>query len=282
MTHQHSPVKLTVITATYNRADFLPRCIESVASQSYPYKEHVIIDGGSTDGTIPLLKSYGAKYPHLRWISEKDNGISSALNKGLAIAGGDAVGVIGDDDFYAPEVFGIIAQEFERDEDVAVVTGNCDFIGNDNLVSNTQKASYTSRADLIQCWRYWGRQVAIAAPSTFIRKRVIDEVGGFDEADRFAMDYHHWLKITEKFPKIRAVDTVFAKFRLDTGTVSFSSNSEQWEEMLRISKRHWGSRTSRSYYENLFSYIKYYQWPRLKDKIMSTASALKKKVAPHS
>jgi glycosyltransferase involved in cell wall biosynthesis len=275
-------LKLSLITATYNRADFLPRCIESVASQSYPYKEHVIIDGGSTDGTIELLTSAAAKYPHIRWVSEKDNGISSALNKGLAIAGGDAIGVIGDDDFYAPEVFGIIAQEFERDEDVAVVSGNCDFIGNDNLVSNTQKASYTSREDLIKCWRYWGRQVSIAAPSTFIRKRVIDEVGGFDETDRYAMDYRHWLKITERFSKIRTVDKVIAKFRLDSGTVSFSSNSEQWEEMLRISKGYWGARTSWSYYENLFSYLKYYQWPQLKDKIMSTASSMKKRVAPQS
>jgi glycosyltransferase involved in cell wall biosynthesis len=279
--YQHLPVRLTVITATYNRASYLPRCIESVASQSYQDKEHVIIDGGSTDGTIALLKSYAGRYPHVRWLSEKDSGISSALNKGLAIARGDAIGVIGDDDLYAPEVFGIIAQAFD-DHDVAVVTGNCDFIGNDELVSQTQKASYTSREDLIQCWRYWGRQVAIAAPSTFIRKRVIDEVGGFDEVDRYAMDYHHWLKITEKFPKIRTVDTVLAKFRLDTGTVSFSSSRQQWEEMLSISKRYWGSRMSSSYYRNLLSYIRYYQCPRLRDQFMSTASSIKKKVMSRS
>jgi glycosyltransferase involved in cell wall biosynthesis len=263
-------LKLTVITATYNRASFLPRCIESVASQSYPHKEHLIIDGGSTDGTIPLLKAYAAKYPHIRWLSEKDNGISSALNKGLAIAGGDAIGVIGDDDFYAPEVFGIIAQEFERNEDVAVVTGDCDFIHNDDSVIKTQKASYTCRKDLIQGWLYWGKRIKIAAPSTFIRKRVIDEVGGFDEADLYAMDYHHWLKITKRFPNIRTVDRVFASFRLDQGTISFGSNNEQWQEMLTISKKHWGSKTNRLYYEMLFSYIKHYRWPLFKSKIKSS------------
>ncbi len=158
--------KLTAITATRNRETFLPRCIESVAAQSYPYKEHIIIDGGSSDGTISLLKSYAEKYPHIRWQSEKDSGISNALNKGLKIATGDAIGVIGDDDYYVPEAFAIIASEFERDADVGVVSGNCDIIGNDNLVKATQKASYTNRGDLIQCWRHWGKQVALAAPST--------------------------------------------------------------------------------------------------------------------
>ena len=256
--------KLTAITATRNREAFLPRCIESVAAQSYPYKEHIIIDGDSLDGTISLLKSYAEKYPHIRWQSEKDSGISNALNKGLTIATGDAIGVIGDDDYYVPEAFAMIASEFERDADVGVVAGNCDIIGNDNRVKATQKASYTNRGDLIQCWRHWGKRVALAAPSTFIRKRVIDEVGGFDEADRYAMDYHHWLKITKKFPKVRAVDAVFARFRCDTGSISFSLADEQWQELLMISKKHWRSEGTLIYGEILLSYLKYYQWPLFK------------------
>lgn len=256
--------KLTAITATRNRETFLPRCIESVAAQSYPYKEHIIIDGGSIDGTIAILESYAEKYPHLRWHSEKDSGISSALNRGLTMATGDAIGVIGDDDFYLPEAFAMIASEFGRDADAAVVAGNCDIIGNDNLVKATQRASYTNRSDLIQCWRYWGKQVALAAPSTFIRKRVIDEVGGFDEADRYAMDYHHWLKITKKFPKVRTVDAVFARFRCDTGSISYSLAGEQWRELLMISKKHWRSEGTLIYGEILLSYLKYYQWPLFK------------------
>jgi glycosyltransferase involved in cell wall biosynthesis len=280
MKNQHSPVKLSVVTATYNRREFLPRCIDSVAAQSYPNKEHIIIDGGSTDGTVALLESLAGKYPHLRWISEKDNGISSALNKGFALATGDAIGVIGDDDFYAPEIFAVIAAEFAAYPDAGLVSGNCEFIDNENRVTNIQRASYTSRKELIQCWRFWGKRVAIAAPSTFISKRVIDEVGGFDEADRYAMDYHHWLKITEKFSDVRTVDQVFARFRLDSGTVSFSSNSEQWKEMLRISRKFWGSKGSKEYYENLLSFMRYYQLPGLRDRILSTASTIKRKALP--
>ena len=262
-------LKLTAVTATYNRESFLPRCIESVAGQSYPHKEHVIIDGGSTDGTVSILKTYAAKYPHIKWLSEKDTGISSALNKGLAMATGDAIGVIGDDDFYTPEVFGIIASEFEKDSEIGLVSGNCDIMSNDNLVKASQKASYTNHVDLIQCWRYWGKEVALAAPSTFIRKRAIDEVGGFEEADRYAMDYHHWIKITQKFPKVRTVDVVFAKFRSDEGTNSFTFGTETWKELMAISKRHWGSKRSWMYYAILLSYVQHYKWPLVRGVVKS-------------
>src|SRR5207302_1511508 len=108
-------------------------------------------------------------------------------------------GIIGDDDSYAPEVFAIVAAEFEKSETLAIVTGNCEFVDNNGQVTATQRAGFTSRHDLIQCWRYWGKRVAIAAPSTFIRKSVIDKIGGFEESDRYAMDYRHWINITERF-----------------------------------------------------------------------------------
>lgn len=265
--------KISAVTATYNRKDFLPQCIMSVAGQPYPYKEHVLIDGGSTDGTVGIIKAYAAKYPHIKWISEKDNGVSSALNKGLALANGDAVGVIGDDDFYVPNVFGIIAAEFERDESVGIVAGNCDFLRNNGSLWKRQKASFTSRKDLIQCWRYWGNSVTLPAPSTFIRKKVIDVVGGFDENDRYAMDYHHWIKITEKF-EVTTVDEVFAKFRYDEGSISFSLAQAQWAEVLAISKKYWGTKRSLAYYEMLFSYLQYYKRARFeaqaREKLLSS------------
>jgi len=250
--------KISIVTATLNRKDYLPRCIEGVAGQSYPYKEHLIIDGGSTDGAFELLKSYAEKYPHLRWISEKDNGISSALNKGLAMATGDIIGVNGDDDFYEPGAFEIVADEFERNPSVGVVSGNCDHIRNDGTVEFTSKAGFTNRRDLIEYWRCWVRTVFLPAPSTFFRKTAVDLVGGFDEADRYAMDYHHWIKITEKFD-VKVIDRVLAKFRCDEGTVTFSRSAEQLAEMYAISRKYWGSRISVSYYRMAFSYLEYHK-----------------------
>ncbi len=172
--------KISVITATLNRRDYLPRCIEGVASQSYPHREHVIVDGGSTDGTVDLLRAYARKYPHIKWISEPDNGISSALNKAIGLASGEIIGVNGDDDFYQPEALEIVATEFEQDPAVAVVSGDCDHIRNDGTFWFTLKAGFTTNRDLVEYWRHWCRSVALPAPSTFFKKEVVAVVGGFE------------------------------------------------------------------------------------------------------
>src|SRR3977135_3607263 len=210
-------VKISAITATLNRKELLARCIEGVARQTYTQKEHVIVDGGSTDGTVEMLESLAARYPHLKWISEKDRGISDALNKGLALATGDVIGVNGDDDFYLAGAFEIVAREFEQNLSVGVVAGHCDCIRNDDSLFYTSKAGFTTRRDLIKHWETWGTTTFLPAPSTFFRKEVVSVVGGFDEADRYAMDYHHWIKITEKFD-VKVIDRVLARFRYDEGT----------------------------------------------------------------
>ncbi|HVS80697.1 MAG TPA: glycosyltransferase family 2 protein [Pyrinomonadaceae bacterium] len=261
--------KISVITATLNRKELLARCIEGVARQTYPNKEHIIVDGASTDGTVEVLESSSRRYPHLRWISEKDNGISDALNKGLALATGDIIGVNGDDDCYQPGAFEIVAAEFERNPDVGVVSGHCDNVRNDGTVAFTQKAGFTSRLDLIAYWKNWGNSVFLPAPSTFFRRRAVDVVGGFDEADRYAMDYHHWIKMTETF-EVRIVNQVLARFRYDEGTVTFSRSKEQAAETHAISRKYWGSRASLSYYRMAFSYFDFHNLYPLRERIRNS------------
>jgi glycosyltransferase involved in cell wall biosynthesis len=262
-------LKISVITATLNRKDFLPRCIAGVAGQSYPHKEHVIVDGGSTDGAVELLKSYAHKYPHIKWISEKDTGISNALNKGMAMATGDIIGVNGDDDFYEPGAFEIVAAEFERNPPIDMVSGNCDHIRNDGTLLFTMKAGFTNRRDLIEYWKHWGRSVFLPAPSTFFRKRALEAAGGFDEADHYAMDYHHWIKLTEK-SGVKIVDRVLAKFRYDEGTVTFSQTGKQFAETYAISKKYWGSKASLSYYRMAFSYFEFHRWRPFRERLRNS------------
>ncbi|MEO6725676.1 MAG: glycosyltransferase family 2 protein [Blastocatellia bacterium] len=258
--------KLSVITATYNRKDFLPRCLASVAGQSYASKEHIVIDGSSDDGTPELLAKYAEQNPHLKWISEPDRGISHAFNKGLAMATGDAIGVIGDDDFYEPDVFRLIAEEFARHPEAGIVSGHCDVINNDDQAITTEQARFTTRRELLECWRCWGRRVMLPAPSTFFRRQAVEAVGGFDEADRYAMDYRHWIKITERFP-VRILDRTLASFRHDAGTTSFSYNRQQWDETLAISKQYWGSKLSPDFYVLSFSYWRHFQYPEWRQRV---------------
>jgi glycosyltransferase involved in cell wall biosynthesis len=247
-------LKISIVTATLNRKDLLERCIEGVARQNYEDKEHLIVDGGSTDGTVEMLESLAARYPHLKWISEKDRGISDALNKGLALATGDVIGVNGDDDFYLLGAFEIVAREFENNHSVGVIAGHCDCIRNDDSLFYTSKAGFTTRRDLIKHWETWGTTTFLPAPSTFFRKEVVNVVGGFDEADRYAMDYHHWIKITEKFD-VKVIDRVLARFRYDEGTVTFSHAQKQWDETHRISRKYWGPLTSFEFYRMAWSYF---------------------------
>jgi glycosyltransferase involved in cell wall biosynthesis len=230
---------ISIVTATRNRATLLPRCLDAVAAQHYADKEHVVIDGASTDGTKELLEEYGRNQPHLKWISEPDRGLSDAFNKGLKLASGDCIGVIGDDDWYEDGAFEIVADLFARHPEAGMISGGCNHVRTDGSLISTQPARFSNRHELIQCWKHWGKSVSLPAPSTFIRREVIETVGGFEECDKYAMDYRHWIKITEKF-QVVTTPHVLANFRSDEGTISFSQNEKQWQETIAISRAYWG------------------------------------------
>jgi glycosyltransferase involved in cell wall biosynthesis len=269
--------RISIITATYNRRDLIGRCIESVAKQPYPDKEHIIVDGGSTDGTVEVIREYAARYPHIRWISEPDRGISDAFNKGLAMMQGDAVVIIGDDDFYEPDVFGRVVEEFRAYPEVGVVSGHLNMIRTDGSLADVAHAGFIDRKTLIKCWSHWCKDTLLPAPSTFIRREVIDTVGGFEVEDRYAMDYHHWIKITEKFD-VRIIDQILANFRWDDGSTSFSNWPKQWAETLAVSKKHWGSKFSGDYYDILYSYWKEYRWPQISKNLNGRKKQLRRTV----
>ena len=103
--------KISILTPSYNQGKYIEQAIASVIDQRYPHFEHIIIDGGSEDNTLSLLK----KYPHLKWISEKDRGQSDALNKALGMATGELVGWLNSDDYYAKETFERVRRRFDDD-----------------------------------------------------------------------------------------------------------------------------------------------------------------------
>ena len=113
-------LKISIITVSYNQGEFIRQNIESVLSKDYPNFEHIIIDGGSTDGTVDILK----EYPHLNWVSEKDRGQSDGLNKGFKKATGDIIVWINSDDMLCPGALCTINDYFESNPDKSVLTGN--------------------------------------------------------------------------------------------------------------------------------------------------------------
>jgi glycosyltransferase involved in cell wall biosynthesis len=259
--------RLSVLTATRNRRALLERCIESVASQDHPDKEHVIVDGASSDGSQELLREAGARHPHIRWRSAPDRNLSHAFNRGLALVTGAAFDLLGDDDCLEPGALSAIASLYEQHPQAGVIAGGCHFVSNAGDVLFTQRASFTTRRDLLQCWRYWGNRICLPSASSFISMKAVEVVGGFSEADRFAMDYRHWIQVTEQFPVV-TVDRVLARFRYDAGSVSHSPTPHQWEATLAISRQYWGSLLTPGYWGLALSYLWHYRRHRLRGRIL--------------
>jgi glycosyltransferase involved in cell wall biosynthesis len=217
--------KISVITVSFNQAQFIRDCIESVKNQDYPNIEHIIIDGGSTDGTVDILKEYS----HLNWVSEPDNGQTHALNKGFLKATGQIIGWLNSDDYYTPGALKIVASEL-KNSSVLLGGGNIvDRVGNiTGYVPNIERNWF----DILKNWIYHS---SFLQPAVFFTKEVIDAVklqdGNYlDEDLHYVMDYELWLRIAQKYPFSKRVNQPLACFRVyeesKTGTAKFSTDHE--------------------------------------------------------
>lgn len=175
-------MKISVITATYNSGATLADTLRSVASQSYPQIEHIVIDGASTDNTLQVVREFGRH--DLRLISEPDHGIYDALNKGLALTTGDVVGIMHSDDFFADDqVLANIMLAFESPA-VDAVYGDLDYVARDNadrVVRRWRSGTYTPDR-LARGWMP-------PHPTLYLRRTVIERLGDFDTSYRIAADY---------------------------------------------------------------------------------------------
>ena len=111
---------ISVITPSYNSGKYIEDAVNSVLAQNYPNFEHIIVDGGSTDNTLQILE----KYPHLKWVSEPDNGQSDAMNKGFGMSSGEIIVYLNADDYFEPDAFSNIVHTFEKNPDADMIVGN--------------------------------------------------------------------------------------------------------------------------------------------------------------
>jgi glycosyltransferase involved in cell wall biosynthesis len=215
--------KITVITPTYNAAATLAVCIESVANQSYPHKEHLIIDGLSTDSTLQIVQQYAVNYPHIRYISEKDNGIYDAMNKGITLANGEWVYFLGADDHLFDN--NVLQSIFDNKELI-----RNDLIYGNVFLKQTQ-IMYGQESDTRKIL-----DITICHQATFYRKALFKKLGDYIVRYKVAADWAFNIKcFGTKNIKIRYIDQPIA-FYNQTG---FSSDKidhvfmkERWEYIL--------------------------------------------------
>ncbi|WP_080056067.1 glycosyltransferase family 2 protein [Spirosoma aerolatum] len=199
--------KLTVVTPSFNQAHYLERTILSVLNQKYPNLEYFIIDGGSTDGSLDIIKKYE---PYLAgWVSEKDRGQTDAINKGFRQATGDYVAFQNSDDVFAPNAFSRVAEAWRNAPDTDVFFGDMYITDEDDVILEEMRAPDFCLA----CQIYEGMQVF--NQSLFMRRTRLEQIGYLDESLRFVIDYEIVARLgVQADVRFRHVDGFWGGFRI--------------------------------------------------------------------
>ena len=197
-------LKVSVITPSYNQANFLEETILSIYNQSYRNIQHIIVDGGSTDKSVDIIKKHEDKISY--WISEKDKGQSDAINKGFKIANGEIITWINSDDVLLPNALERVVYHFQNNPEIDFLHGKSILFGNDKK----EKIIGTFQQDFQH--RYLA-YIPFPQPSSFFRKKVIDETGGLNTSLHYGMDYELLVRVALNF-ELMFVDEVFSKYRL--------------------------------------------------------------------
>lgn len=231
MTDLSQPL-VSIITPSFNQARFLEATILSVLEQDYPNLEYIIVDGGSTDGSVEIIKKYADRLAW--WVSEADNGQTDAINKGFARARGEILAWINSDDTYEPGAVSEAVKYFQSYPDIGLVYGDTHFIDEQGQVIGKFAARQTDYHLLRRGYVHIPQQAA------FFRGDLWREVGPLDPSFYFAMDYDLWVRLSARAP-IHYTPQMWANFRLHSGGKTIIADDRCWPEMIRVHQRDGGN-----------------------------------------
>ncbi len=225
-------MKISIVTPSYNQVQFIERTIESILGQKYPDLEYIVMDGGSTDGTVEILKKYSDQ---IIWKSEKDGGQSEAINKGLHMASGEIVAFLNSDDTYEPDALLRVADFFQNNPDFKWAYGKCKIV---NEYGKEIRKPITAYKNLLLKKYSYKKLLAenfISQPATFWKRELHKELGYINEDEHYTMDYEFWLRIGQKYPA-GVIKSYLANFRMYNTSKSGSLTNPQFIDELRIAK----------------------------------------------
>jgi glycosyltransferase involved in cell wall biosynthesis len=226
--------RITVITPSYNQAQYIEQTIRSVLDQNYPDLEYWVIDGGSTDGTLDILRKYGSR---INWTSETDRGQTHAINKGIELSTGEVVAYLNSDDVYEAGALTTAGQFFARHPQAAWVTGKCRII--DQKGQEVRKAITFYKNMWLHLASYTLLLILdyISQPATFWRREVVERVGPFDEALYYTMDYDYSLRVGRHY-RLHVIDEYLACFRVHAHSKGGSGAREHFQADLETARRY--------------------------------------------
>lgn len=251
MSERISPL-VSIVTPSYNQVQFLEETICSVLEQDYPRIEYWIVDGGSTDGSLEIIRRYA---PHLAgWVSEPDRGQTEAINKGFAMAGGEILAWLNSDDTYLPGAVSEAVEYLESHPEIGMVYGDAHLIDERGQVIGEFPARQTDYHRLRRGYVHIPQQTA------FFRADLWRRVGPLDPSFYFAMDYDLWVRLSQVAP-LKYHPRPWANFRLHGEAKSVAADDRCWPEMIRVHQRDGGSWFSWLVFKALFRRVFYARLP---------------------
>lgn len=220
---------VTVVTPSFNQAEFLQATLRSVLGQSYPRIEYLVMDGGSDDGSREIIAAYGDQLAH--WASEPDRGQAHAINKGLQRANGEIIGWLNSDDLYLPDTVAAAVAAFQRAPDVDVVYGRLERI---------DAAGRPVPTPLLPKDRLtFGRDNALGEcivnqPGSFWRRSIMETVGYLNEDLRYVLDYEYWVRMVMAGATFQRLERTMARFRLSQDSKTVGQTAQMAREHLAV------------------------------------------------
>ena len=226
---------VSIITPSYNQANFLEETIRSVLDQGYPNLEYIIVDGGSTDGSLEIIQKYADRLAW--WVSEPDQGQTDAINKGFSQAKGEILAWLNSDDTYLPAAVAEAVGYLQAHPEIGTVYGDANLIDDEGNIIGRFPAKQTDNRRLMRGY------VHVPQQATFFRAELWRKVGPLDPTFFFAMDYDLWVRLSQHAP-LKYYSRLWANFRLHGGAKSIEADDRCWPEMVRVHRREGGSRIS--------------------------------------
>jgi glycosyltransferase involved in cell wall biosynthesis len=238
--------KISVITPSYNQAQYIEATINSVLGQGYPALEYLVVDGGSTDGTLDILSRYEER---LNWLSEPDEGQAQAINKGFKRSTGEIITWLNSDDLQLPETLHRVAEFFNQHPEVNVIYGDYHLVNSEGQVVLKKQEIPFDYNILLYGLDY------ISQPTTFFRRSIFDQLGYLDEGLHFGLDWEYWLRIASRGGRFAHIPHYLAATRWHTEAKTLVAPPQMYAEHRAIRDRYWQKHRFKSaQLQQLYSY----------------------------
>jgi glycosyltransferase involved in cell wall biosynthesis len=221
---------VSIVTPSYNAAEFIEDTIRSVLAQDYPRIEYLVMDGGSTDGTVEILERYRGR---LQFVSEKDRGTADAVNRGFRKARGEILAWIGADDLYLPGAVSAAVAAFTENPDAGAVYGGGYWIDEHGRTLGRYPTVAPYDPAMFR------RECPICQPACFMRRKAVEAIGGLDESLQSAFDYDLWIRLSRLHP-FRAIPQHLAESRMHRRNKSLGQKQSMFDECIGLLSRHYG------------------------------------------